>query len=115
MTDTSPHERDCQTTIIEAARMLGYLVHHSRPARSAKGWRTAIQGDAGLPDLLIVGHGKVFAVELKRRGGKPTDEQVAWLAAFHAAGVDGGVVYVPDEQQAFIDRLTLYATAGSTT
>ncbi|MEJ7719801.1 MAG: hypothetical protein WKF58_04890 [Ilumatobacteraceae bacterium] len=100
-----PLEADCEDTIIEAARTLGYLVHAERPARSGRGWRTAIKGDAGFPDLVIAGHGRCFVVELKRHPRKATDEQLAWLTALRVAGVSGGIVYVPDEQQAFIDEL----------
>ncbi len=99
-------ERDCETTIIAAAQILGYRVHATRPARTQKGWRTPIRGDAGFPDLVIAGHGWVFFCELKRRGNKPTDDQWAWLDTLRAAGTYAGVSWVPDQQQELIDLLT---------
>lgn len=105
----TPTEAECTTTIVEAAQLLGYRVAHFRPARTMHGWRTALQGDAGWPDLAIVGHGRIFVVELKRRGGKVTDDQQAWIDALDAAGVWTGVVYVPEGQQAFVDLLAGFA------
>ncbi len=109
MTGSVPLERDCETTIIAAAQILGYRVHATRPARTQKGWRTPIRGDAGFPDLVIAGHGCVFFVELKRRGNKPTDDQLAWIATLRAAVMHARVWWVPEEQQELIDMLTCYA------
>lgn len=74
-------EASFQNTVIEYAHLRGWLVHHSRAARTGKGWRTAIQGDAGLPDLVLARNGKVVLAELKRTGGRATDAQRAWLEA----------------------------------
>src|SRR5215217_4018452 len=63
---SEPTEAECQATIIEAARVLGYRVAHFRAARTMHGWRTPLQGDAGWPDLVIAGHGHCLVVELKR-------------------------------------------------
>lgn len=101
-----PTEADCQTAIIAAARALGYLVHHQRPARLADGRiRTTIQGDKGWPDLVIAGHGRCWAIELKRPGNPPSPEQVAWITALCAAGIDARVLIVPTSQHAFITEL----------
>lgn len=104
-----PTEADCQTAIIDACKLLGYRVHHCRPAWSAIGYRTPIQGHAGFPDLVIVGHGQIYIVELKRRGNKVSVDQEAWLDALSDAGVWSYVVYVPDGQQSFIDELAKHA------
>jgi len=43
-----PTEGDCQTTIIEAARALGYRVHHQRPATIRdRRWASAHQCHVG--------------------------------------------------------------------
>lgn len=75
--------------VIAFARLHGWLTAHFRPARTARGWRTAVQGDGkGFVDLVMVrGHRVVFA-ELKAAGGRFTPEQLAWLAALEAAGAE---------------------------
>ncbi len=80
-------------TIIGLAQDLGWLVHHDRPARTDKGWRTAVQGDAGFPDLLL-GHpntGRLMAFELKREGKQPTNAQDLWLAMFGKSPIRSGI------------------------
>lgn len=102
-----PTEAQCQDTIIEAAMALGFLVHHCRASRTQSGrWATAVQGNVGFPDLVIVGFGKVIAIELKRHPRKPSAEQIHWLAALSAAGVDARLVYVPEGMDGLIQELT---------
>src|SRR4030095_7136207 len=76
-------------TVIDAARIAGWRVAHFRPARTAKGWRTAVQGDGkGFPDSVLVhaGAGRVWFVELKLDGAKPTLEQQQWGESLIRAG-----------------------------
>ena len=105
MTTNRPPEEDCVDTIAEAAQVLGFLVHHSRPARTAKGWRTPIQGNAGFVDLVIVGHGKSWFIEAKRRPLKPTPEQMLWATEMIKAGLDARLVFVPEESEALIAEM----------
>lgn len=84
-------EAEFQDRVIATARLYGWMVHHTRPARMADGrWRTPVQGDKGFPDLVLAHerHGTVFA-ELKSDTGRLTPEQKAWLAVL------GGVVWRP--------------------
>lgn len=70
-----------QRSVIELARTLGWLVHAERPARTAKGWRTPIQGDAGFPDLVLARNdGRLIFAELKQDKGRTTADQDRWLA-----------------------------------
>lgn len=83
-------EDELLTSVIERAQQLGWLVAHFRPAKTSKGWRTAVQGDgAGFPDLVLVHpvQCRVVVAELKSEKGKTTGEQMAWLTAFTVAGV----------------------------
>ena len=41
---------------------------------------------AGVPDVIAVHQGRCFALELKAEGGRPTDKQLATIAAMEAAG-----------------------------
>jgi hypothetical protein len=102
-------ELDCERTIIAAAKLLGYRVHGERAAFSRSKFSTPIKGDAGWPDLVIAGHGHLYAIELKRKPNKVSDEQTAWLEALTDAGFDARVIWVPEGQQAFIDELTAAA------
>lgn len=84
-------ERELQAAVLEAARLCGYAVHHTRPARTLRGWRTPIAGDAGFPDLVLCGRGRLLVRELKVGGRRPTPEQSHWLELLRDASVDAGV------------------------
>lgn len=75
--------------VIEAAQIFGWLAAHFRPALTARGWRTPVQGDgAGFPDLLLV-HPvmrRVLYVELKSERGQLRPDQVRWIASLKDAG-----------------------------
>lgn len=79
-------ERDLQRTAIGMARWFKWRVVHVRPARTEHGWKTAYEGDPGLPDLILARNGVVLLVELKSDRGQVTAEQQAWL---DAAGRNG--------------------------
>lgn len=104
--DTRPTEAECQRTIVEAARLGGWMVHAERPAMRQSGtWSTPIQGDAGFPDLVMVRGTRVLAVELKRRPRKIDGAQLLWLRAFTRAGVDARLVYVPEQLDDLVAEL----------
>mgnify|MGYP001607744474 FL=1 len=65
--------------IVRAAHDFGWRVHHDRPAFTGRGWRTALQGDAGFPDLLLLRNGRIAAWECKSATGKVTPLQQACL------------------------------------
>ena len=67
--------------VVDLAHLTGWLVHHCRPARTAKGWATPIQGDAGFPDLVLAKEGRVIFAELKREKAKPSEAQMEWIEA----------------------------------
>ena len=75
-------EDDFQTRVIQTARLNGWKVTHFRPVKLPSGrWGTPLQGDAGLPDLVLARNGVVLLAELKSDTGRPTTEQAEWLAA----------------------------------
>lgn len=59
---------------------------------------------AGVPDLLAVRDGRLFALELKAQGGRVSDAQREMLAALEAAGVATAVAYGLDEALAIFER-----------
>lgn len=90
-------ERDMLRTVIDAARLKGWLVAHFRPALTQRGtWITAVQGDGkGFPDLVLAHpkRGKILYVELKSERGKLSVEQTRWLDVLSRAGGETRVIY----------------------
>lgn len=76
--------------VLDLAKIRGWRRAHFRPARTAKGYRTAVGGDGkGFPDLLLVRpstQSKLVA-ELKVLPNKCTPEQKEWLADCEAVGI----------------------------
>jgi hypothetical protein len=81
-------ERDFERAVLETLRLFGWRFTHFRPARTARGWRTPLSGDAGFPDIVAVRDERVLFVELKAEKGRLSDEQGHWLAALGFAGAD---------------------------
>lgn len=101
-------EKECQRTIVAAAKLGGWLVYHNRPSQTGSGrWATALQGHQGFPDLVLVHRTArlVWFVELKRRPNGLSPDQKVWREALIAAGADHRIVWVPDEQDAFCQQL----------
>ena len=90
-------ESDYLSTIIDLAKVYQWIVHHSRPAWTNKGWRTAIQGDPGCPDLILVRMPRVIFAEIKTKYGKLSDDQNNWI--LRLVGCPGVETYIwrPDD------------------
>lgn len=95
-------ERDFQQRIIDTAKHHGWSVHHGRPARTEAGWRTAVQGHPGFPDLVLAREGVVILAELKVGRGKLTLNQRRWIAD---AGRHGRV-WRPEDWDAILAELS---------
>jgi hypothetical protein len=90
-------EREFTRMVLELAKLRGWRSAHFRPARTVKGWRTAVQGDgAGWPDLFCLRRAELLAAELKVGNGRLSPQQNGWLAALRAAGVPCFVWYPRD-------------------
>lgn len=81
MTLASLSEAQFLDMIVTRAKARGWLVMHTRPARTERGWRTPLQGDAGFPDLILARRGQLVMAELKTAKGRLTDAQADWYAA----------------------------------
>lgn len=85
-------ESDWQQRVIDLARVLGWRVHHGRPALTGRGWRTPVQGHPGYVDLTLARPGRLILAELKTTTGLLGPEQRAWLAVLRT--VPGIEVFV---------------------
>lgn len=74
-------EATFQGLIVDAALLYRWRCVHYRPARTARGWATALSGHPGGPDLLLGRDGHVLCVEVKTQRGRATPDQRLWLAA----------------------------------
>ena len=94
-------EKEFQRAVIEYARMMGWRIHHTRPALTQRGkWITPVQGDVGFPDLVLCRPPRLVIAELKRTGGKVSPQQQEWLSALQAcAGVECYIWYPNDWEQ----------------
>ncbi len=86
-------EAEWQRRVIDLAQFLGWRVAHFRPARTATGWRTAVEADGvGYPDLTAVRGGRLLFAELKSESGRVTTTQKEWLSEL--SSVPGLEVYL---------------------
>lgn len=100
-------EQEFQDAVIEAAHLSGWLVYHARAVRLASGrWGVPMQGDPGLPDLVLARRGVVLLRELKTDSGDVEPQQERWL---QAAGAFAGV-WRPSDWPRIIAELSRSAT-----
>jgi hypothetical protein len=79
-------ESDYQQTIIEYAQLRGWRVAHVRNVRIQRAngtyyYESPVQGDQGLPDLILGRNGEVIFIEVKSDTGKLSDDQKKWIDA----------------------------------
>jgi hypothetical protein len=88
MVQQNMSETAFQDQVVAMAKALGWLVYHTYDSRrSNKGW----------PDLFMVRNGRALAWELKKESGKPTPDQVEWIAQLEKVpGIMARVVYPHD-------------------
>lgn len=89
--------------ITQALTLAGWRWTHARRSDQA-----VMMGDPGVPDIVAVHPvwGLILAWELKGPDGRPTGDQVAWLAALAPhADVDARIIYPADYDAAL--RLVL--------
>ena len=72
-------EAEWLTLLMEYALLQRWRVTHFRPAWTARGWQTPIQGHRGFPDLVCVRPPRIEFIELKTRTGRLSPEQKQWI------------------------------------
>jgi VRR-NUC domain len=89
--DRALTESEFQRAVTDLAAMLGWSYVHFRPAQTARGWRTPVEGPLGQgwPDLVLVSpqRHRVLAVELKRELGSVSADQAYVHAVLEAGGL----------------------------
>lgn len=88
--------------------MSGWLIHAERPNKRSDGrWETAIQGHKGFPDIVMTRGPHLWFVELKRKPNRVEPDQELWIDRLDhiAPNVKAWVLWVPEEQDAFIKML----------
>lgn len=78
-----PTGRALEAAILDAARLYGWRVHHVRPGRTLRGWRTPVQGDPGFPDFVLARRiegriGRLIFIEAKAGRARLSRDQRAW-------------------------------------
>lgn len=81
-------ERDFQRRVVELARLAGWRLYHHRPARVGHRVVTALEGDPGFPDLILLRPPRLVIAELKVGRNRPTPAQQVWLEQLAGAGVE---------------------------
>ncbi|MAF43093.1 MAG: hypothetical protein CMI54_02840 [Parcubacteria group bacterium] len=89
-------EKDFSRQIEDLLNVFGWRWCHFRPARTGRGWRTALSGHQGFVDYVAVRNGMCLFFEIKSEKGKLSGEQEKWIedlkvVAGHSLGVQ---VYV---------------------
>jgi len=93
-------EAGFQKTVLEFAKLHGWRTAHFRPAKTAKGWRTAVSGDGkGFPDLVLVRGTRLLFVELKMWRNTPSSEQESWLRTLRQTFAEVYLWYPSDWDQ----------------
>jgi len=58
---------------------------------------------AGVPDVILIHRGRCYAMELKAEGGRPTETQLATIAAMEAAGAFTAIAQGLDRALAILE------------
>lgn len=93
-------EAEFTSQVVRLFSLYGWKVCHIRPAKTAKGWRTAYEGHAGLPDIIAARGGVIIMAELKVGKNKPTADQREWLEA------SGSPVWRPEDWDSIVKLVT---------
>lgn len=78
----NPTEAQWQQTVVELAKLCGWLVYHTYDSR---------RSEPGFPDLVLVREQRLVFAELKTDRGRIRPEQQEWLERLHETGAE---VYV---------------------
>jgi hypothetical protein len=89
-------ESHIQAAIVKALSRLGFLVIHV-PNQATRGRQRYSGLLPGAPDLIVIGKGRVWFLEVKRPGGKQSQSQVMVQRLIEDRGFAYHVVHSVDE------------------
>ena len=90
-------ETDIQNQIRLALSKYGIVIRLQSGNFELKDGRRIVCGVKGLSDLLFVGQNKVAFIEVKNINGKPSKEQLNFLAAMRKLGHRAGIARSVEE------------------
>lgn len=86
-------ETDIQNQIRLALSKYGIVIRLQSGNFELKDGRRIVCGVKGLSDLLFIGENKVAFIEVKNINGKPSKEQLNFLAAMRKLGHRAGIAH----------------------
>lgn len=99
-------EKEWGDTVLEIARMRGWLSIHFRPAQRRNGrWETPLAGDLGFPDLVMARAPRLLIAELKAENGSPSLAQRHWLGVLNACTQLEAHIWRPSDVQGVLKTL----------
>ncbi len=90
-------ETDIQNQIRLALSKYGIVIRLQSGKLKLEDGRRIVCGVKGLSDLLFIGKGKVAFIEVKNINGKPSKEQLNFLAAMRKLGHRAGIAHSVEE------------------
>lgn len=90
-------ETDIQNQIRIALSKYGIVIRLNTGNFELKDGRRIVCGVKGLSDLLFIGNGKVAFIEVKNINGKPSQEQLNFIAAMQKFGHRAGIAHSVEE------------------
>lgn len=90
-------ETDIQNQIRLALSHHGIVIRLQSGNYELKDGRRIVCGVKGLSDLLFIGMGKIAFIEVKNVNGKPSKEQLNFIAAVHKLGHRAGIAHSVEE------------------
>ena len=72
-------EKDFSRQVEDLLKTFHWRWCHFRPARTERGWRTALSGHQGFPDYIATKGNRLLFAELKSEKGKLSPEQELWI------------------------------------
>jgi hypothetical protein len=98
-------ESEIQAAIVKALSRLGFLVIHV-PNQATWGKYRYSGLLPGAPDLIVIGHNRIYFMEVKKQGGKQSSSQVVVQRMIEERGFDYYVVRSVDDALSIVGYAT---------